>query len=427
MKISSLSKIATCAIIVSLIQPTALFAQENAPLEGNGEMSFELIGPEITPDVTGHWTLIRPANERTEGDDDAFTFQNLGPGNYTFTTSLPEGATAFIEVYDHGELKETLERPQASFSISDGAKVSFKVFYKYTRIGTVSISSDPSGLPFRMKGPNNIELSGKTPASFEGYPEGQYAAYFEQIEGCPTLPTQSDRLVKDGRITLQVKVVCDNLKDTDLGKNEQKSIEFVTVTLDGKSVLFEDVRVADWFAQYVYKVAKAGVIGGYKDRYDEYNGTFGPGDSVTIAQLSKIAHKVAGIDETKVRVPTQNAKAQNQWFEGYFASAEQAWWEVWRDKWLDPSRPAKRGEVIATILRALSVRTIWAEGKIFADVLPTYKYANAIETAAFDGLIDSGGNFRPDEEINRAEVAKIIANAMDIYIENTLETQGKSM
>ncbi|PIR53852.1 hypothetical protein COU75_03925 [Candidatus Peregrinibacteria bacterium CG10_big_fil_rev_8_21_14_0_10_42_8] len=427
MKISAVSKITACAILLSFAQPAPLLAQEDAPLVGNGEMSFELIGPKNTKDVTGHWTLIRPKNERTEGDDTVFTFQNLGPGNYTFTTTLPEGANASIEMYDNGDLKETLDRPQASFSISEGVKISLKVFYIYTRIGTVSISSDPLGIPFRMKGPNNIELTGKTPASFEGYPEGQYAAYFEQIEGCPTLPTQSDRLVKDSRITLQVKVVCDKLKESDYGKNTQKNIEFVTVMIDGKSVVFEDIRVADWFAPYVYKVAKAGVIGGYKDRNDQYNGTFGPSDNVTIAQLSKIAHKIAGIDETKVRVPTQNAKAQNQWFEGYFASAEQSWWEVWRDKWLDPSRPAKRGEVIATILRALNVRTEWAEGKTFADVLPTHKYANAIETAAIDGLIDSGGNFRPDDEINRAEVAKIIANAMDIYIENTLELQGKSI
>mgnify|MGYP005641111257 CR=1 FL=1 len=426
MKISRVSTITLCTVLLSLLPSLSTFAQENAPLEGNGVMSFELFGPEETPEITGHWTLIRPGNERTEGDDPSFSFQDLSAGNYTFTSTLPEGASATIEYYENGDLVETLERPQASFQISEGANILLKVQYTYTRTGIVAVNSEPAGLAFDIKGPNDMELSGTTPASFENFPIGQYAAYFEQIEGCPTLPTQSDRLVKDSRITLQVEVVCDNLKDSDLGKNEQKNLEYVTVTIEGKTVLFEDARVADWFAPYVYKVAKAGVVGGYKDRYGEYNGRFGPGDNVTIAQLSKIAHKIAGIDETKVRVPTQNAKAKNQWFEAYFASAEQKWWEIWRDKWLDPSRPAKRSEVIATILRALDVRMVWAQGKTFGDVLPTHKYANAIETAAVDGLIDSGGNFRPDDAINRAEVAKIIANAIGLYIEDTLETQGGS-
>ena len=427
MKISSITTITICTVLLSLMQPVGLLAQDAAPLTGNGEMSFELIGPEETPDILGHWTLIRPGNERTEGDDAGFSFQNLGPGNYTFTTTLPEGASATIEYYENGDLIDTIERPQVSFQISEGANVSLKVQYTYTRTGTVAVNSEPGGLGFSIKGPNDMEMTGTTPMFFENYPEGQYAAYFDQIEGCPTLPTQSDRLVKDSRITLQIRVVCDNLEESDLGKENQRTLEFVTLTMEGKTVVFEDVKLGTWYAAYVYTAAKAGVLGGYRDRSGEYNGEFGPTDNVTIAQLSKIAHKVAGIDETKVRVPTQNAKAKNQWFEGFFASAEQSWWEVWRDKWLDPGRPAKRSEVIATLLRALNVRTVWAEGKTFGDVPPTHKYANVIETAAVDGLIDSGGNFRPNDAINRAEVAKIIVNAIDLYIEDTLETQGGSL
>lgn len=422
-----ISLFSLCAALLLVSVPVTLQAQENdTPLTGVGTMEFELFGPEETPEITGHWTLVRPESERTEGDDTSFSFKELNAGNYIFTTLLPEGTSATIEVYNNGELVDTLARPQASFSIHDGVNIMMKVYYAYTRTGTVAVNSEPAGLSFSLKGPNGMEMRGKTPASFEGYPEGQYAAYFDDIEGCPALPTQSDRLVKDSRITLQVEVVCDNLKNLNLEVNTEKSLEFVTVNIEGQTVVFSDVRLANWFAPFVYKVVKAGVVSGYKDRVGAYTGSYGPEDNVTIAQLSKIAHKVAGIDETKVRVPVQNTKAANQWFEAYFASAEQNWWELWRDKWLDPSRPAKRGEVIGTILRALKVRTVWAEGKTFGDVIPTHKYANAIETAAADGLIDSGGNFRPDDPINRAEVAKILANVIDVYIEDTLELQGDS-
>lgn len=429
MKNRSLYTASLCAVLILTMLPTTLRADTHTPevLTGVGMMNFELFGPVDTPEITGHWTIIRPGNERTEGDDKIFAFSELAAGNYTFTTTLPEGTSAKIDIYSHGELTETIERPQASFTITDGEDLTLKVYYSYTQIGVVAVNSVPPGLTFTMIGPNNMKMSGTTPTSYENYPIGQYAVDFDDIEGCPELPIQSDRLVKDSRITLQVEIVCDNLKNTDLGKNDQKMLEFVTVTVDGKTVVFEDVRVKDWYAPYVYNVAKSAIITGYKDRSGTPEGIFGPTDNVTIAQLAKIAHKFSGIDETKVRVPVINSRAKNQWFERFFASAEQRWWEVWRDKWLDPSRSAKRSEVIATILRAMDVRTVWPEGKTFGDVKPTDKYANAIETAAADGLVDAGGNFRPSDPINRAEMAKIVSKAIEIYIEDTLETQGDSL
>lgn len=220
-----------------------------------------------------------------------------------------------------------------------------------------------------------------------------------------------------------MNVVCDNLKVED---TNEKALNFVSVSIDGKTVVFNDVPITDWFATYVYQAAKTKVLTGYQDANGILNGKFGPGDNVTIAQLAKVAHKIAGIDESKSRHDVENKRANGQWFEQYFASAEERHWEVWRDRRVDPSRPATRAEVIATFLRVLQVPTIWADGKTFGDVHPAHPYANAIETAALDGLIDAGGNFRPDAPINRAELAKMVANASEIYIEDTAEQTGEA-
>ncbi len=414
------SSLVVTSLAFALLPVTSLQAQE---LAGVGSISFQQIGPEQAPDVIGEWTLVRPGNQRTEGAEKSFEFDELIAGNYTFSTRLPEGTSATIELLLNGQLIETLERPQVSISLDGQDQYLIKITYAYTRTGMVAVNSTPSGLSFILKGPNNTEHRGTTPKSYIE-PEGQWAAYFEDIEGCPSMPAQSDKLVKDSRITLSVTVVCENLKNSDLGKEIERANEFVSVTIDGKTVIFEDVRTEDWFAPFVHKVAKTGVISGYKDRSGNPSGEFGPTDNVTVAQLAKIAHEFSGLDENKVRVPVINIRAQNQWFEQYFASAEQLWWEVWRNRRVDPSRPASRGEVIATILRAMHVRTVWAEGKTFSDVSPTDKYANAIETAAIDGLIDIGGNFRSNDPINRAEISKIVANAFDLYIEDTLESNG---
>lgn len=398
---------------------TTVNAQE---LNGIGSIRFILIGPEQTPDVVGAWTLIRPGNERTEGTEQEYTFAGLPAGNYSFTTSLPDGATAETELLLDGQLIKTLSGPQMAIPLDGQENYLIKVTYTYTRAGTVAINSQPAGLGFRLTGPNGIEKRGVTPASYENVPEGQYAAYFDKIEGCRDLPTQSDKLVKDSRITLRIEVVCENLKVED---TYEKELNFVTVSIDGKQVIFEDVPLNTWFSSFIYTAAKTKVLTGYSDVNGNPTGRFGPGDNVTIAQLSKVAHKLGGINETKARGDVENTRARGQWFEQYFASAEQQYWEVWRDRRVDPSRPATRGEVIATFLRVLKVPVVWAEGKTFGDVKPTHPYANAIETAALDGLIDAGGNFRPDDPINRAELAKMAANAAEIYIEDTAEQTGE--
>lgn len=408
------------ALTLALISTPFVQAQE---LEGVGSIEFRLIGPEQTPDVVGSWTMIRPGNERTTGDDKEYRFAQLPAGNYTFTTTLPEGATAVSELLLDGKLIKTVSGPQMSIPLDGQENYLIKVTYEYTRAGTVAVNSVPKGLTYRMIGPNGIEEFGKTPMSYDSVPEGQYTVYFDKIAGCRDIPAQSDKLVKDGRINLSVNIVCENLVIED---DYEKELTFVTVTIDGQTVVFKDVPIGTWFAPYVNNAARTKVLTGYTNRDGSPTGMFGPGDNVTIAQLAKIAHSVAGIHEESAWKEVENTRAEGQWFEKYFASAEQMHWEVWRDRRVDPSRPATRAEVIATLLRAMEVRTVWAQGTTFADVKPSHPYANAIETAAVDGLIDAGGDFRPDDPINRAEIAKMAAKAIDVYIEDTLEMQGQS-
>lgn len=416
--------LSSLSVISLLFGVVPAFAQED--LQGVGSIKITIEGPDGSEDLTGHWTMVRPGNQRTEGDDAEFSFNEVDAGVYIFSIKLPEGTTAEITVLRDGQRINTVSIPQYTVHLDGQENYQINAKLSFGVAGTVAVNSTPKGLSYTLKGPNGMELTGVTPESYEGFPIGQYAAYFDDIEGCNSFPPQSDRLVKDSRITLGVNVVCENLDETDLGIKEQHSIEFVTVTIEGNQVTFEDVRTAEWFAPYVTRVAKAAIITGYKDRHGIANGQFGPGNNVTIAELAKIAHELGGINESAARSDVQNARAKGQWFEQYFASAEQRWWELWRNTNLDPSRPATRAEVIVTLLRALNVDRVWAQGKIFGDVAPTVRYAASIETAAVDGLIDSGGLFRPTDPINRAEIAKIIANAMDLYIEDTAETQGNS-
>jgi hypothetical protein len=94
----------------------------------------------------------------------------------------------------------------------------------------------------------------------------------------------------------------------------------------------------------------------------------------------------------------------------------------------DPARnvhlPATRAEVIRTILEVLDIpigASAVTPGGVpyYGDVPQNHPHANAIAAATFYGLTAGDtapdgtplGTFRPDDPMNRAEAAKIIAMA----------------
>jgi hypothetical protein len=219
------------------------------------------------------------------------------------------------------------------------------------------------------------------------------------------------------------------MPETPQAHEEEERSDYVTVTIGGERITFTDAPMKAWYAPYVARVARAGIITGYRDKSGNLTGKYGTIDNVTLAQLAKIAHEVAGIDEMKARSAPRNQRAKGTWFEKYIASAESLHWQVFSDHRVDPSRPATRGEVTTTLLQALNVLRVWPLGKMFHDVAPTSDYAASIETAAKDdvvsGYTNSYGNptgqFGPDNPVNRAEMAKFVGNAIDVYIGDSPE------
>ena len=87
----------------------------------------------------------------------------------------------------------------------------------------------------------------------------------------------------------------------------------------------------------------------------------------------------------------------------------------------DVHSPATRGEVVQTILEVLGF-PITKTLSTFSDVPPSHPHSAAIALAAFAGFVEGDrgpdgqplNRFRPDDNINRAEVAKIIALAAEV-------------
>lgn len=404
---------------------SAASSEASSVVSGYARMVVEQVGPE--EGVTGVWSLLKPDYKRVDmGETTGYTFEKTPAGNYTIVATPPSGATTSIELWRGSSQERRVDLPQISFFAGDGDSLRIVITYVYTRVGKISVTSEPQGLSYTMKGPNNLTYTGTTPMEYTDAPIGQYTITYDKIEGCIAPKPKSDKLLHGSRIQFSIKVVCDRLDQLPQTRMEENALEFVTVSIGDERVTFDDVRTKEWFAASVHAAIRTGIMSGYKGPDGKLTGKFGPGDRVTLAQLAKVAHGLAGIDESKDRSTPQNERARDTWFSDVYASAERRGWLAFRAIREDPSRPATRAEVVCTLLQALDVPRLWPKGTKFTDVTSLTTYADCIETVAVDGLVsgDDDGTFGPERPINRAELSKILVTAMDIYGEKTAEIRG---
>lgn len=413
-------------ILPLLFLPLAGRGQETA---AGAKLTIEQQRVEGLP-ALGEWTLLKPDGKRTNSNNLTNILEGLPAGSYLINIMPPSGMGVQIIQTINGETS-TVDKPQTTFLLGDGDTGFLVIKLLLTNAGKVSVSSEPPGLTFSLSGPDSASYKGTTPSFYDAMPVGLYSVTYDPIPGCPTPNQKSGRLVKDSRVVLFVTISCNNLGDLPQQKREDKTFQFVEATVDGMSVIFEDVPLNQWFSEPIHRVIEAVVMSGYRDADGKPTGKFGPTDTVTIAELAKIAHAVAGLDEKTIQSDPNNIRARNAWFSSFYASAEARDWLVFINRTVDPLRPATRAEVVATLMQALKVSRDWPTGEMFTDVERTTPYADCIETAANKGLIagykDSAGKptntFGPTDPINRAEMAKVLSSAIDLFGKQSAEFQ----
>ncbi len=372
----------------------------------------------------GTWILSTPDHTKIIGGDESETIANTPSGNYVIYSNLPSGAISTIRIYKNGILDRYLERQQTPFSAYPGDTIRIVIHYRLDKIGTISVQSDPPGTVFTLTGPEDFIVTDVTPQTYQGLPEGQYKVQYERFaEGCVEPAPKADRLIEDGRIAFNIRFDCDAAtKIRERLQNETQ--KYLTIIVDGTEVQLQDVLQKDWFSTYIFEAAKRNILSGYRDDAGNLTGTFGPSNNVTVAELSKIAHRLAGLsEEAFLATSPKNITATNQWFSPFIASSENRGWIIYAAGTIDPIRPATRGEVLVTLMQAFEVPLTWQKGNVFTDVPVTHPYAAAIETAANAAVISgrsdadgkSTGIFDPEAPITRAEISKIITTMLSTY------------
>lgn len=179
---------------------------------------------------------------------------------------------------------------------------------------------------------------------------------------------------------------------------------------------FKDTDDADWFTRYVSYVKDKSIVGGYKDLNGKELGEFRPGNNVTIGEVLKMALESAELGGDESGDPV-NQNAVNHWSKKYFKKAEDLALSIVADTTVDPNKLATRGEVVRLAMEALGITPDDITETDFSDLPTSHIHAAYIQYATDAGVVsgDAGKDtFRPDDPINRAEVAKILQNMIVI-------------
>ncbi len=180
---------------------------------------------QMTAKDQGSWVLLWGNNSTKRSTDDGVdeknaTFTLNESGQMVLSITPPAGGTARLLVYNNGTLKESLDTQQYAFTLNPGDDFRFIIQYAITKFGTLGVTSQPSGVPFRMVGPNGKKYIATTPYTFKNLPAARYTITPSIIENC-YLTRPVNALAKAGeRVAVNFTVTCKtDLADQDLDRS----------------------------------------------------------------------------------------------------------------------------------------------------------------------------------------------------------------
>ncbi len=189
-------------------------------------------------------------------------------------------------------------------------------------------------------------------------------------------------------------------------KDEAKEAKYQNGTIP-----FKDTDDDQWYTRFVADAVDREIVSGYAG---DLVGYYGPGDNVTVAEILKMALKGNGHSEQDGTV--LNPYAIEHWAEGYFVTAEEIGLTLVANATRKPDEGATRSEVLRVLFEAGDVDVPETTEEVFSDVSLAHENADYVMYAYELGIVsgdDNADTFRPDDTVNRAEAAKILANFLE--------------
>ncbi len=164
----------------------------------------------------------------------------------------------------------------------------------------------------------------------------------------------------------------------------------------------------DWAVMAIIQLKNAGIINGYTD------GTYGPEDNLTRAQIAKIISKSMGLPVERCSNKPFSDVGVDQWYCAYIqALKENGFISGYPDGTYRPDKTVSRAQMAAFIAKALHLPIRACIEKPFSDVPVGSAYCPYILAIKSKNIVSGypDGTFKPENPITRAEAAVIIQRA----------------
>lgn len=182
-----------------------------------------------------------------------------------------------------------------------------------------------------------------------------------------------------------------------------------------QAATFSDVQPSDWFSPYVEQLAADGIL-------NTSTGTYRPADLVNRAEMAKLAVEAFKLTLENPDTPTFKDVPKGSWFYQYVeTAAKNGIVGGYKDQtgtltgYFGPGDSLTREQAMKILVLAAPLTTNTKGGPHFSDVPASAWSYEYVETgynwSVVDGYAD--GTFNPTKNINRAEIAKMVVNAMN--------------
>ncbi|ALM09923.1 MAG TPA: hypothetical protein DEB30_02660 [Candidatus Peribacter riflensis] len=158
-------------------------------------------------DVLGEYTLTLPnGTQTTIHEQERKEITSAAAGTYHLRIVPPADAKVTTTVTKNGIDQTATAEKDVSFTIVDTEQVLVTISYRYD--GTVEVQSNPEGASFELLGPNDLRVTGTSPATYSGMAPGVYRVTFHRKEDCSLVSPIQRQLDANKTLTLIGAYTC---------------------------------------------------------------------------------------------------------------------------------------------------------------------------------------------------------------------------
>ena len=183
------------------------------PAKSSAELQGTIAIEQVSPSSVGAWTFYGTDGVMTTSKDKgvsakkhAFSLTQFGP--VRLSVKPPPGMSSRVLVFRNGTQSSVEDLQQLTLTLYPGDSYRLVIQYAFTRLGSLGVTTTPTGVKVTLKGPGGRKYVATSPYTFTNLPAGKYTVSGAAIADCFASPLYNRNVEPEKRVTLQIDMPC---------------------------------------------------------------------------------------------------------------------------------------------------------------------------------------------------------------------------